>query len=112
HLTDVAQLVGREDRLNRIFEALERRRGDDRLDATEMVRGENATSELFRDLDMLQSCMSNRAADEGDLLHARHSNVADVLPLPPQEPVILLAEDCGPDSPLCHCRRFRHAKSV
>ena len=47
-LADEAELVGRQDRLGRVFEAAQRRIGRDRLDADQVARGEHDVAELLR----------------------------------------------------------------
>ena len=49
-LTDIANLVGRQYRLRRVLEPLERRRRDDRLHADKILRGENGMTDFLRNI--------------------------------------------------------------
>ena len=78
-LADVADLVGRKQVLGGSLEALERRRGDDRIDAGQILGGVNGAAVLRRNVDALETRMGDRAADKRDLAHSSDTEIADVL---------------------------------
>jgi hypothetical protein len=99
-LAHEAQLVGRQDRLGRDLEPAQRRIGRDRLDAGKVLRGDDRVLELVRHRHAAQAGMRDRAAHERHVAGPGHADVGDVLPLPAQEPLILLAQDRDSDSML------------
>jgi hypothetical protein len=110
HFADIANLVSRQDRFDRVFETLKRRGRNDRPDAAQVFCGENDVSKLFRDADFLDPRMGHGAAHERDLASASHADIADILSSSTQEPIILLARDRRSDSGLCDRQLRPHPK--
>ena len=94
-LADLAHLALREHVLRRRLEALERRVGDDRSDAGEIVDGEDrllVTGGLAHRAD---ARVRHRRAHERDVEHPDHADVADVLAAAAEEARVLLAAEAG-----------------
>ncbi len=111
HFTDIAKLVGRQDRLDRILEALERWSRDDRLDASQILCGENRAAKFFRNLNVPEPSVGDRTSDKSHIACAGKAKIADILPASSQESVVLLAKNRGANSKLCHQVRFRVGKA-
>ena len=102
--TDIPDLVGRQNRLGRVLEPLERRRGDDRLHPGQILRREDDMADIFRNVDCAQSRVSDRAAHESDLARSGETKIGDILSATVQEAIVLFPENRGSDSVLRHQR--------
>ena len=90
-LADLAHLVLREDVLRRRLEALQRRVGDDRLDAGEVVDREDRVLVAGGLADGADARVRDRRTHERDVEHSDHADVADVLAAAAEEAFVLLA---------------------
>ena len=101
-LADVPDLAGRQRRLLRDLEAGQSRHRPDRPDPVQIRRGEHPLPNGFGNMDGANAGVCERAADEGDVLHAGETDIADILPQAPHEALVLLARQPGADA----LRRF------
>ena len=92
-LADMAHAVGGEDGLGGGFEAGQGGDGGDRLHDGQIGRGEHGVLEPGGFADGVDAGMAERAADEGEVLHAGEADIGDELAAPAQIAVILLAQD-------------------
>ncbi len=80
------------------LEARDARERADRLEAREILGPQRHGRAGRRDVDAADASMRDRAAQEGDLLEARHLDVADVVAAPQQQAGILLAREARADA--------------
>ena len=106
-LADMPDLAGRERRLLGDLEAGQSRHGPDRVDAVQIRRGEHPIPNGVGNFDAANAGMGERAADEGDVLHAGEADIADILPQAPHQALVLLARQPGADA----LGRFRVASA-
>ena len=97
-LADMPDLAGRERRLLGDLEARQSRHCPDRVDAAQIRRGENPIPNGVGNFDPANAGMGQRAANEGDVLHAGEADIADILPQAPHQPLVLLARQPGADA--------------
>jgi hypothetical protein len=97
-LADLAHLAPGEDVLRRRAEALERRVGDDRLHAGEVVDGEDRGFVAGGSPHRADARVRDRRAHERDLQHAGEAQVGDVLAAAAEEAPVLLAAETSADA--------------
>jgi len=91
----MADLAGREHRLLGDLETGQRRYRADRLHIGQIIcREDNVTIALWN-MNGLYPGMRQRAANEGNILQARQSDIGNELATAAQKAVILLAEEPG-----------------
>ena len=88
---DVADLVGDQRRLLRRLKPGQRRDRPDRPHAGQVLGGENRRSQLIGNANSGEPRMRHRAADKGDLAHARKPDIGDILAAAMKEAIILLS---------------------
>ncbi len=103
--TDLPDLAGGQHRLLGDLEAGQPRDGADRQHAVEVGGGEHAVAVGFRHVDGADAGMGQRAAHEGDVLHPRQAEIADILAAPAHQALVLLAGQRRPDALTVRRRR-------
>ena len=102
--THITNLIGRQNRLGRGLESLERRRRDDRLHSDQISRRENGMAEIVRNMDGAKTRVSDGAAHESDLARSGEAKVGDILSAPMEETVVLFSKNRSSDSVFRHQR--------
>jgi hypothetical protein len=94
----MADLAGREHRLLGDLETGQRRHRADRLHIGQIICREDNVTIALGNVDASDAGMRQRAANEGDILKPRKSDIGDKLAAAAQETVVLLAEEPGADA--------------
>jgi hypothetical protein len=97
-LADMPRLDRRQRRLLGDLEAGQSRHRPDSLDAVQFRRGENLAPNGFGNIDAANAGMRERAADKRHVLHAGQANIADILPKPAHQALVLLARQPRADA--------------
>ena len=88
---DVADLVDHQGRLLRDLKPRQRRNRADRLDAGQVLGGENRGSQMLGNTNAGEARMRHRAADKRHLAHAREPDIRNVLAAAVKETIVLLS---------------------
>src|SRR4029077_8275483 len=97
-LADVAHLALGQHGLHGRLEPRQRGVGADRGNGAEIFGDEDTVAELGGHAHIPDAGVRQRAAQEGNLLHAGELEIADILSATHEEAVLLLAEEAGADA--------------